>query len=540
MHRSLLLLLLIAAPLVADPAMKAEVKKAVLLPGMGKHHHPVTTKNVEAQRFFDQGLTLLYAFNHAEAILSFQRAAELDPDLAMAHWGMSLALGSNYNLQADEAQLKDALVALYRAKILSPKAAPVEREYIEALSKRYSDDPKADKAKLAIAYKNAMGELSKRHPDDLDAATLYAESAMNLRPWELWTRDGKPAEGTEEIIAVLEGVLKRNPDHPGANHYYIHAVEAGPHPERGLPSADRLKTLVPAAGHLVHMPAHIYFRVGDYEQAARQNELAMVADEAMFFRRGAVGVYPVMYYSHNIHFLAVARAFQGRYRDALQAADQLAAHVAPHVKEMPMLEVFTTTPILVRLKFGRSHEILREPDPGVGMPVTRAMWLFSRAMSQVAMGQVAEAEKEQEAFARQCKQVPADLKYGDRNTAQSVLHIADLVLKARIASARKDSKAAVAALEQAIKAEDALNYIEPPDWYLPVRERLGSLLLAEGKPAEAEKHFRADLALRPRNGRALFGLMKALKAQKNDLAARQVQEEFNTAWKQADGPLAID
>jgi len=538
MYRNAVILLLLSSPAVADSALKADVRKAVLLPGLGKHHHPVTTKNPEAQQYFDQGLTLIYAFNHAEAILSFQRAAELDPELAMAYWGVALALGPNYNLDADAPQLKDALVALHRARILAPKASPAERDYIDALAKRYADDPKADRAKLALAYKNAMGELSQRYPDDLDAATLYAESAMNLRPWELWTKDGKPAPGTEEIIAVLAGVLKRNPDHPGANHYYIHAVEAGPWPERALPSAERLKTLVPAAGHLVHMPAHIYFRVGDYEQAARQNELAMTADEAYFFRRGITGgVYPLMYYSHNIHFLAVARAFQGRYRDAVQAAEQLAAHARPHVKDMPTLEVFTPTPILVRIKFHRWDELLQLPDPGAGLPVTRALWRCGRGLAYAAAGKLADAEKERQAFAAARKQVPDDLKYGDRNSAQSVLAIADLLLKARIASAGQDPQAAIAALEQAIKAEDALNYIEPPDWYIPVRETLGALLLAEGKPAEAEKVYRADLALRPRNGRALFGLIQSLKAQKNEPAARLVQQELDAAWNRADEPL---
>src|SRR5262245_49332537 len=292
-----LLACLPAALAAADHPAKAPPQPARLIAGLGDVRHPVSTANPEAQRFFDQGLALVFAFNHDEAIRSFRRAAELDPKLAMAQWGIALCHGSNYNLQADEGQLKAAYEALKKAQELAKAAPEHERAYVEALASRYEADPKADRKKLAAAYAGAMRELAKRYPDDLDAATLAAESLMNLRPWELWSKDGKPAEGTEEIVALLEGVMRRRPEHTGANHYYIHAVEASPNPERALPSADRLGRLAPGAGHLVHMPAHIYMRVGDHAKAAECNRRAAEVDRAYIRRSGAAGVYPMMYYS---------------------------------------------------------------------------------------------------------------------------------------------------------------------------------------------------------------------------------------------------
>src|SRR5882724_3145634 len=319
-----------------DPARDA--KPAALTPGLGDVHHPVSTSNPEAQRFFDQGLALVYGFNHDEAVRSFKRAAELDPQLAMAFWGVALALGPNINMPVDAEHEQAAYEAVQKAMSLAAKASDAERAYIDALARRYSNDPKADLQKLSVDYKNAMSDVSRRFPDDLDAATLYAESIMDLRPWQFWSRDGKPAEGTAEMVGVLESVLRRDPQHTGANHYYIHAVEASPHPEWALPSAQRLKVLAPAAGHLVHMPAHIDIRAGNYEAAARSNAYAAEADREYFKVTGQVGMYPMMYYSHNLHFLAVAHSMQGRYQDAKRAADQLDAHLGGFLQENgPML-----------------------------------------------------------------------------------------------------------------------------------------------------------------------------------------------------------
>ena len=289
----------------------AKEPPAIHMPGMGTHHHPVSTTNPEAQKFFDQGLRFVFAFNHEEAIRSFKRAAELDPKLAMAHWGIGLALGPNINLDVDPEREKAAYEAAQKAQSLKAHASEHERAYLDALVTRYSIEPNADLKKLAVDYKNAMAEVVKRYPDDLDAATLYAESAMNLRPWKFWTADGKPAEGTEEIVATLESVLRRDPNHIGAIHYYIHAVEASNTPERALAYAPQLPTLVPGAGHLVHMPAHIYARTGDHEAAALSNKYAARVDEAYMKARGGGGFYPAMYYSHNLHFLAIAESMTG-------------------------------------------------------------------------------------------------------------------------------------------------------------------------------------------------------------------------------------
>src|SRR5437764_1518722 len=323
----------------------------VLMAGLGEVHHPVSTKNSQAQQFFDQGLKLVFGFNHDEARKSFQRAAELDPKLAMAWWGVSLTLGPNYNLPVDPEREKAGYDAAQRAVALKPNASESERAYIDAVALRYSNDPGADLHQLDVTYKDAMSKLAARYPDDLDAVTLYAESAMNLNPWHLWTADGKPAEGTEEIVRVLESVLKRDPNHLGANHYYIHAVEASPHPVRALPSAARLEKLAPAGGHLAHMPSHIYARVGDHAASARCNAAAMVADKKFLSQTQEQGVYRMMYYSHNLHFLAFASCMDGNFAEAKDAADKLVANVAPGVKAMPMLEGFLPTPIVVLFAF---------------------------------------------------------------------------------------------------------------------------------------------------------------------------------------------
>jgi tetratricopeptide (TPR) repeat protein len=516
----------------ADHAREKPARPATLLPGLGSHHHPVSTKNAEAQKFFDQGLTLLYAFNHDEAARSFTRAAELDPDLAMAYWGLALVKGPNYNLPADDKQWQAAYAVLQKAR--RARVSEPERAYIRALAKRYSADPKADRRQLAVAYKDAMDQLARRYPDDLDAATLYAESAMNLRPWKLWAADGKPAEGTEGILGVLERVLRRNPDHPGANHYYIHAVEASPRPERGLASARRLETLVPAAGHLVHMPSHIYIRVGDYAAAARSNRQAIVADRVYIKKHAVKGVYAMMYYSHNIHFLAAAECFRGRGVAALQAADRLTTHVDPHVAGMPMLEGFLLMQPIVLVRFGRWDDVLAAKLPGEKRPLTRAVWHFARALAYLARGEVSEAAREGRLFRKYQKAVPKDAPISEVNTAGGLLGVAEAVLDAKTALGRGDRAQALRCLRQAVRREDALIYGEPPDWMLPVRETLGAVLLLGGDAAEAEKVFRAGLAQHPRSGRCLFGLCESLKRQKKDYEASLVAQEFRAAWQDAD------
>ena len=514
-------------------------KAAVLMPGMGNLHHPISTKSAEAQRFFDQGLTLVYAFNHEEAARSFHRAAELDPQAAMPWWGIALAVGPNYNMDVDPAREKEAYDAIQKARALAANGPQNERAYIGALARRYSNDPKANLKALAVDYKNAMRELVARYPEDLDAATLYAESMMDLHPWQLWTLDGKPTEDTDDIIAVLQSVLRRDPQHIGANHYYIHATEASPHPEQALTSARRLETLVPAAGHLVHMPAHIYERTGFYSRAARANRNAAAADRAYLRTTGTQdGVYDLMYYSHNLHFLALSASMEGRFAEAKGAADQLVANVSASVKKMPMLESFLPVPIYMLVRFNRWDDILNLPAPDASLSVTNAIWHYARGVAFAGHGDTANAKQDRRTLAAAIEKQPADATFGF-NTARSVLGLALEVLDARVAAAQGDHKGSIEHWRRAVAMQDAMLYDEPPDWYYPVRESLGAALASDGQYDEAAKVFRADLDQNPRNPRSLFGLWQTLKAQHKTADAEWVHREFEKAWKDADVQLQM-
>jgi tetratricopeptide (TPR) repeat protein len=532
--KAVILFAFLTSAITSAIASDKDKRAPVLMAGLGEVHHPVSTKNPQAQQFFDQGLKLVFGFNHDEARRSFQRAAELDPKLAIAWWGVALTLGPNYNLPVDPEREKAGYEAAQRALALQANASEPEKAYINAVAVRYSNDPKADLPALDVAYKEAMGKLSARYPDDLDAATLYAESAMNLHPWHLWSPDGKPNAGTEEIVAVLESVLKRNPDHLGANHYYIHAVEASLHPERALPSAQRLEKLAPAAGHLVHMPAHIYARLGDHAASAKRNEVAAAADEKYIKTTGLTpGVYSLMYYSHNLHFLAYAACMDGSLDEAKKAAARLVANVSPHVKEMPMLEGFLPAPMLVLVAFERWDDILRLPAPDASLGITNAIWHFARGVAQAAKGNLPEAEREQNLFREGAAKIPADATYDMLNKTADVVKVPDNLLTAAIARAKKDSKTAIDTLNKAVAAEDALNYSEPPSWFPTVRPLLGRVLLAERQLEEAEKVFRADLDRSPRDGRALAGLRDTLKAQGRDYEAAQLDQQYRASWKTA-------
>src|SRR5262245_8477186 len=378
-----------ATPATSQPA--AADSGPSLMKGLGTHHHPITTSSAEAQTFFDQGFALVFAFNHEEAARSFQRAAELDPKAAMPYWGVAWALGPNYNLDIDDPRSKQAFDAIEKAKSLSGGATPIERDYIAAMAIRYSPDPKADRPALARRYSQAMGDVMRRYPDDLDAATLYAESLTNLHPWKLWTLDGKPGEDTPEILSVLESVIKRSPNHVGANHYYIHSVEASTSPERGLASAGRLKTLAPAAGHLVHMPAHIYARTGDHAGAAEANLAGAEADRVYLKDKPPDNFYGMAYYSHNLHFLADSHMMQGRFADPRPAAGHLAKRRTPHADMMPMIESMVVMPVSVLLRFGRYDDILKEPAPPANRPVMTAWWHFARGVAFARKGQIDQA-----------------------------------------------------------------------------------------------------------------------------------------------------
>lgn len=512
-----------------------------LMTGLGDLHHPVSTQNQQAQQFFDQGLRLIYAFNHDEATRSFRRAADLDPRLAMAYWGIAEAVGPNYNDPGSDDRFKQAHEAIQKAMDLSGAAWPNEKAYIEAMALRFPADASVDRRKAAEAYHDAMREVMNRFPDDLDAATLFAESGMVLHPWGLWHKDGTPESGTEEIIAVLESVIKRSPNHMGAVHYYIHAVEASTSPERALAAANRLASLAPAAGHLVHMPAHIYIRTGDYDAAVATNEKAAAADRAYIQASGVQGMYPMMYYSHNLHFIAIAGAMYGNYKQASDAARMLAAHVGPHIKDMPPLEAFLIVPMAVNLRFHLWDDVLKTPEPPPDRKIATTFWHYARGMALAGEGKPADAEAEYKLISDAEAATPPDAIFAMpfNNKTRDILQIARNVLGARIAIAKKDNTSAIAMLQEAISVQDQLNYGEPPDWYFPVRESLGAVLLMNGDPVGAEKAFRADLDRNPRNPRSLFGLQQALKAEGRDYEAWFVQKQFEAAWKGGSSQLKV-
>ncbi len=520
----------------------AAPKPVALMPGLGSLHHPVSTTSSDAQQFFDQGLRLVYAFNHEEAARSFQHAAELDPRLAMAWWGVALAVGPNYNLAVDPEREKAAAEAIVKARALDSPAPQIEKDYIEAMAKRFSADPQPDYHQLDMDYSRAMGALARKYPDDLDAATLYADSLMNLRPWKLWNADGTPADGTGEIVATLESVLRRDPNHIGAEHLYIHAVEASPHPERALPYADRVASLAPSAGHLVHMPAHIYERTGNYDGAREHNLAAAKADEDYAAATGAQGMYMMMYYSHNLHFGAIAASMQGHCADATRQADKLADNLRPAVKEMPMLEAFVTVQLAVAARCARWDDLLATQEPAAHTPVLKAFWLYTRGMALAARGKTVEAESAEKQLAAIEKAAPAGEIFMPpvENRSAQIFHIADRVLAARVAAAKGDRQQAIASLRDAVATQDQLLYDEPSDWYYPVRESLGGMLLQAGDVKEAEQVFRDDLARNPRNPRSLFGLAESLSRQHRDYEASWIRQQLQAAWQGADIELRVE
>lgn len=516
----------------------AKTRPAELIEGIGDLHHPVSTKNTEAQRFFDQGLTMIYGFNHGESVRSFRRAAELDPTLAMAYWGVAIALGPNINAPMEPEAHKEAWAALQKAKKLAAHASRREADYIHALSARYDSDPKADLAPLQKKYADAMRELAQKYPDDLDAQTLFAESLMNLYPWKLWTANGKPAPVTLEAVDRLESVLERQPSHMGANHYLIHAVEASPAPQRALSAAKRLSSLAPAIGHLVHMPAHIFMRTGDYEAAAKANIDAAEADSVYLARGGVDGPYRA-YYAHNLHFLSAAYSMQGRYADSLRAAEETRRVLEPIGLDVPGFEPFLTAALLVPVRFRDWDKVLAADEPSKNLKTTHNLWHFARGMAFAARADIKGAVTEREQFLEAVRSLPKDRKYGN-NTETEVMQLPLFILNAKIAMARNDMPQALGHLREAVAAEDRLSYNEPPDWYYPPsREALGSLLLQAKRFEEAERVFRADLKLNQRNGRSLFGLAESLRSQNKTDEANLVEPLHRAAWAQSDRPLIM-
>ena len=530
--------ILLPGILAAQPHQH-EDRRAILLPGAARFHHPISTRSAEAQAFFDQGLTMVYGFNRPEAVRSFRRAAELDPKAAMPHWGIALASGQHVNMDLDgDLDAASAYQAIQKALSLAASAPEHERRYIEALAKRCARDPKADRNKLALDYAAAMRELARRYPDDPDAAILFAEGLMCLRPWNWWTPDGKPAEWTEEAAAVIEGVLLRHPQHPGANHLYVHVIEQSPNKQRAFASARRLFELPQATGHLVHMAAHIFLQTGDYDLAARANEHAVELDRGYMQLTGeSSGPYVMGYYPHNIHFIVVARMAQGRFDDAWRAATQLAAQATKAIPHMPeMADYFMPNPLFVLLRFQKWDEILAAPAPDPRLAITKPLWHFARAMALKAQRKQTEAEAERALFEAARKAVPASAMFMF-NTAENLLKVPAEILASRMSP---DAGAAIEHWKRAVAAQDALAYDEPPAWFYPVRESLGGELLRMGQASEAEAVFRADLQRSPRNGRSLFGLMESLRAQEKTVELEWVKKQFDDAWKQSQVKLRVD
>jgi len=521
------------------PEPRADVSP--LLGNLGSHHHAITTRSELAQRYFDEGLILVYGFNHAEAIRSFRDAIKLDPSCAMCYWGIALALGPNINAAMDDAAVPEAYAALQQASALAPGASPAEQAYIQALAARYAPAAVADRAPLDRAYADAMREVVRRYPDDLDAATLFAEALMDLMPWQYWTRDGEATQYTPEIVATLESVLARAPNHPGANHYYIHAVEASLTPERAVPAAQRLETLVPGAGHLVHMPAHIYWRVGRYPDSVRVNQEAIASDES-YFRVGGIadaathGAYLFGYYPHNIEFVFAGAQMSGQSELALDAARKLVASIPDDVlRSIPPLEDLLPMPIFALVRFSRWDDVLREPAPPAEMRYATGMWHWARGLAYLRQGQLdrADAEAAQLAAIAAAPPLPATPRMSRARAAVS-LEIASNVLAGELAGARGNAAEQIARLEQAIAAQDDMPYTEPPPWFYPVRQTLGAALLDLGRPAEAEAVYREDLREYPNNGWSLFGLAESLRAQGRAAEAAEAQSRFQAAWEAAD------
>jgi tetratricopeptide (TPR) repeat protein len=504
-------------------------KPAVLLAGMGTYQHRIATRSPEAQKFFDQGLNMLFGFNRHEAMRSFRRASELDPNAAMPHWGMAMAQAPHINMDLDgDVDPKASCAAIEKGLALVGDNRR-DRAYLEAANARCPED-QPDR------YIKAMREFAGRYPDDLDAAMFYAESLMIPVRWQWWKPDGTPSAGMAEAVQVLERVLRRNPVHPGANHFYIHAVEMSPTPERAIPSAQRLMGIIPAVGHMVHMPGHIWLLLGEWDLAAAVNERAATVDREYMRNTGVNAPTFAGYHIHNLHFIPYARAMQGRVADARKSADAVAASALPFQNQMPSVtDAFAAVPLYVMLRFGRWEEILASKPPDPKLIGTTAIWHYARSTALAAQGKKADATKEQAAFEAARTKVPADWMWLG-NKAGNVLAVAAAALSARMAANERE---AVPHWRRALEAQESLIYEEPPPWFYPLRESLGGALLRSGQAAEAEAVFREGIQKSPQNGRMLFGLLESLRAQGKAEHAALVQSEFERAWNKADVKLTV-
>ncbi len=531
-----------------EPAARAELAAragAPLFEGMGDLHHPISDSSEGAQRYFNQGLVLAYAFNHAESIRSFRAAQKLDPECAMCFWGEALATGPNVNVTSNgkavmsDEQRADAHAAAQKAVELKPNASQAEQDYIDALAARYDGDPASDRAVLDRAYADAMRGLAAKYPEDDDAQSLFAEALMVTMPWDYWLDADNPKPETVEVIDALEAVLERSPGHPLALHLYIHAVEASSSPGRAEQAADELAGAVPGAGHLVHMPSHIYWRVGRYHDAAEANVDAAQVDEDYIAQCNAQGFYPAAYYPHNIHFLWAASSMEGRSAVAIEAARKVAANVRLEmVEQYPQVEFFQTIPLLALVQFGRWDDVLAEPQPRADLDYSNAIWRYGRATALARKGDPAAARREQRAL-QPLLETDKILKLdGADYPASTILSIANELVAGEIAMAGGDLRAAIPRLEAAVAIQDELPYTEPPFWYYPTRQSLGEALLAAGDGAAAQAVYARDLEDHPRNGWSLFGLWQSLERQGMSEEAQAAKARFDAAWTLADVELS--
>jgi tetratricopeptide (TPR) repeat protein len=514
-------------------------KGAQLYDGLGNFHRKISTRSPEAQRYFDQGMRFLWAFNHDESTRSFAYALELDPSCAMCAWGVALTIGPNYNLSMlAEPRARIAFEATSRARNLAASATKVEQALIAALAQRYPNaqplDPQTA-VPVLVSYAGAMRDVAQRFPNDLDVQTLYAESMMNIRAWKLWNPDGTPAEGTAEIVATLESVLARNPMHMGALHYYVHAVEASPHPEKGIAAAERIRGIAPAAGHLEHMPAHIFHRVGRYEQSAQANRNGAAADTAYLAKTTPIDYYPTMYISHNYQFLAFSTAAEGREAETLDAVRRSRASVSDALlREMPGADWYVAELYAADVRFGRWDALLSETPPAPDLPGLTGGYLYATSIALAAKNRPAEARERVAQLEKLIDSVPADAPAGaGQNSMRDVLIIGAKMAEARIAAAEGRTEDELRVLGSAVGLEDRLAYDEPAEWFFPVRHVLGAELMRAGRATEADRVYRDDLERHPGNGWALFGLAQALKAEGHAVEALSTEAEFHKAWRYA-------
>ena len=529
----------------ADPAQSLVQRAgAPLFEGMGDYHMPITTADPDAQRYFDQGMVLAFGFNHAESIRSFRAAQTLDPSCAMCFWGEALAIGPNINVTSNgkaimtPAERADARAAIDEAFALMDGVTPKEQDWIRALDRRYDGQADTPRDPLDRAWANALAEMAARYPDDTTVASVYAEALMNTMPWDYWGPDGEAKPDTQAVITSLEAVMAADPDHPLALHLYIHALEASSNAAKAEPAADRLANLVPGSGHLVHMPSHIYFRVGRYQDSALANIRAAEVDEAYIAQCNAQGFYPALYYPHNIHFLWASATMQGQSALSLESARRVVANVrVEQVEQFPTIQFFRTVPMLSLVRFARWEEILQEPEPYEPFAFARAIWHYGRGVAHAALGD-AEAAMVELAAIEALEPEVDEIFMGNVYPARDLLGIAKALLRGEMAYRAGDAANAVLAFEEAVALQDALPYTEPPFWYYPTRQSLGAALLASNRDAEAQAIFEADLQQYPMNGWSMFGLAEALRRQGDEAGAAQMTARFETVWQFADVSLA--